>query len=127
MYYIKLSDEENANKLIHYCRNCGDENYDLVNDNLSISKIQIKKEDQGYHNYINEYTKLDPTIPRIENMNCPNVECVTNIKQAIEQDDQQNKTKVNVENDILYVRVNDEKLAYIYMCCHCDTTWKSNN
>ena len=127
MYYIKLSDEENSNKLIHYCRNCGDENFDLVNNNLSVSKIQIKKEDQGYHNYINEYTKLDPTIPRIENMNCPNIECVTNIKQAIEQDDPQNKAKVNVENDILYVRVDDEKLAYIYMCCHCDTTWKSNN
>ena len=31
-----------------------------------------------------------------------------------------------VERDILYVRYNDDELKYIYMCTHCDTTWKSN-
>ena len=131
MYYIKLSDEESSNTLIHYCRNCGDENFDLVNNNLSVSKLHIKQEEQGYHNYINEYTKLDPTLPRIKNMNCPNIDCVTNKQQVAEQTDTQKKTESNVEpnveNDILFVRINDEKLAYIYMCCHCDTTWKSNS
>ena len=29
-------------------------------------------------NYINEYTKLDPTLPRITTIKCPNIECISN-------------------------------------------------
>ena len=62
--------------------------------------------------FINEYTKLDPTIPRIKTIKCPNSDCECNKEKGI-------------ETDILYVRNNDEKLSYVYMCCHCDTTWNS--
>ncbi len=115
MYYLKLS-TETENELVHYCRHCGDEDTSASAKSVSVSKIVLKGETtvQGHHMYINEYTKLDPTIPRTDVVSCPNVDCVCN------------SLTDPVEKDILYVRYDDNNMRYIYMCCHCDTTWKSN-
>ena len=114
MYYIKLNSDEK--ELIHYCRHCGFEDTELSTKKLSVSKIQVKGDSQSFSNYINEFTKLDPTIPRINTMPCPNPNCTSNIVDESKRE----------PRDILYVRYDDEKLQYIYMCTHCDTTWKSN-
>ena len=114
MYYIKLN--SNENELIHYCRHCGFEDTELSTKKLSVSKIQVKGDSQSFSNYINEFTKLDPTIPRINTIPCPNPNCTSNITDESKRE----------PRDILYVRYDDEKLQYIYMCTHCDTTWKSN-
>ena len=42
MYYIKI-DNSDSNKLVHYCRNCGDVNKEIV-DNFCVSSINIKKQ-----------------------------------------------------------------------------------
>ena len=42
MYYIRI-DAENTNKLIYYCRNCGNEDNLLTNENTTVSKTQLKK------------------------------------------------------------------------------------
>ena len=47
-------------------------------DNICVSKTQLKRGEQKYNNIINEYTKLDPTLPRISNVPCPNTECPSN-------------------------------------------------
>lgn len=114
MYYIKLNSDEK--ELIHYCRHCGFEDTELSTKKLSVSKIQVKGDSQSFSNYINEFTKLDPTIPRINTIPCPNPNCTSNITDESKRE----------PRDILYVRYDDEKLQYIYMCTHCDTTWKSN-
>ena len=114
MYYIKLDNTEQ--ELIHYCRHCGFEDTELSTKKLSVSKIQVKGNVDSFSNYINEFTKLDPTIPRINSIPCPNAECPCNNSDP----------EKRVERDILYVRYNDDELKYIYMCSHCDTTWKSN-
>lgn len=115
MYYIKLNDDEK--QLIHYCRHCGFEDTELSTKKLSISKIQVKGNDRSIGNYINEYTKLDPTIPRISSIPCPNADCLCNLSDP----------EKKIDSDILYVRYSDDELKYIYMCTHCDTTWKSND
>ena len=33
------------------------------------------KGEQNFHHIINKYTKLDPTLPRVYNIPCPNKEC----------------------------------------------------
>ena len=111
MYYIRLSSTE-ENTLVHYCRNCGNEDATLSSNELSVSKIELKKSKQSHGIYINEYTKLDPTVPRIKDIACPNPSCICN-------------TNPETETDILYVRYDDDNIRYIYMCCHCDTKWKS--
>ena len=62
MYYFKIK-KDDQDKLIYYCRNCGNEDESLVSNlnNLYVSKTNIKKE-MNYKNVINKYTKLDPTF-----------------------------------------------------------------
>jgi len=111
MYYIRI-DSEDTNKLIYYCRNCGNEDALLNVDNVSISKTQLKKGEQKFTHIINKYTKLDPTLPRINKILCPNQECGTNTH--------------DVEREIIYIRYDTTNMKYIYLCSTCDTVWKAN-
>ena len=111
MYYIKLSTDE-GNSLIYYCRNCGNEESN-IDDNLTVSKTTFKRVDQKYANVINQYTKLDPTLPRVRNIPCPNKECICN------------QSDKKVEREVIYIRYDDTNLKFVYLCAHCDTVWKS--
>lgn len=84
MYYIRLGageqDPSDITSLYHYCRNCGHE--DKIKETICVSKLQLKHHTQSYSNIINKYTKLDPTLPRINNIKCPNAECRSNPRTA---------------------------------------------
>jgi len=109
MYYIRIN-ADNTNKLIYYCRKCGDEDQTFTSSNISISKTEIMQSDQGFNHIINKYTKLDPTLPRTNTILCPNKECETNTK--------------NKEREIIYIRYNETDMKYVYMCSTCDCVWK---
>ncbi len=111
MYYIKISTED-LYKLTYYCRNCGQEDTLFTNENICISKINIKKDDQTFTNIINKYTKFDPTLPRINTILCPNKDCITNTEHK--------------EKEIIYIRYDDINIKYIYLCSDCDTSWINN-
>lgn len=113
MYYISIN-EENNNELSYYCRNCGFIDESLASENICVLNTQIQQGEQKYNHIINEYTKLDPTLPRIYNMTCPNASCKSN------SDD---KTK----SEILYIRYDQENMKYLYMCTHCDNVWKTDD
>lgn len=108
MYYIRI-DAENTNKLIYYCRNCGDEDTTLTVDNVCVSRTNIQKGEQNFVNIINKYTKLDPTLPRVNNILCPNADCDTNIHDK--------------PREIISIRYDEINLKYIYMCSSCDKVW----
>ena len=110
MYYIKI-DEDNPNSLLYYCRNCGNEDSLITEDNICVSKTQIKKGEKSFSHFINKYTKLDPTLPRVNNILCPNKDCTTNTK--------------NEPREIIYIRYDDLNINYVYLCSTCDTTWKT--
>ena len=110
MYYIRINTED-PNKLVYYCRNCGNEDKDLAIANVCISNIQIKKNEQSFNHIINKYTKLDPTLPRINTILCPNPDCNTNTKDE--------------EREIIYIRYDDTNMKYVYVCSSCDTVWKT--
>ena len=112
MYYLRI-DEQNPNKLDYYCRNCGNEDKNLAHDNMCVSKTYVKKNDQSFNHIINEYTKLDPTLPRVSTILCPNPECETNVK--------------NTKREIIYIRYDDTNMKYVYLCCECDTVWNTTD
>jgi DNA-directed RNA polymerase subunit M/transcription elongation factor TFIIS len=112
MYYLRI-DEQNPNKLDYYCRNCGNEDKILAQDNMCVSKTFIKKSDNSFNHIINEYTKLDPTLPRVSTILCPNSECETNTK--------------NKKREIIYIRYDDTNMKYVYLCSECSTIWQTNN
>lgn len=111
MYYISI-DADNANKLVYYCRNCGDTNTTLSVENVTVSRTQLKKSEQEFSHVINKYTKLDPTLPRINNILCPNADCGTNTN--------------DVPREIIYIRYDDLNMKYVYLCSTCDTVWKTD-
>jgi DNA-directed RNA polymerase subunit M/transcription elongation factor TFIIS len=110
MYYISI-DADDSNKLIYYCRNCGHKDSLLSIENVVVLREQLKKTEQEFSHIINRYTKLDPTLPRISNILCPNPECYTNTNDA--------------PREIIYIRYDDKNMKYVYLCCECDTVWKT--
>ena len=118
MLYIRLL-KEDSEQLIYYCRNCGN-TYDEINkDNICVSNTNITNKDKAYLLDINEFTKLDPTLPRTQNIKCPNQACPSNQKS----DD---PAIVN-KNEVIYLRYDDINLRYVYICSQCDTIWKTND
>lgn len=112
MYYIRLSSED-EDQLIYYCRNCGNEDTNLTKNNICVSKTQLIKSEQKYNHIINEYTKLDPTLPRINTIKCPNSDCTSN------------HTENPVDREVIYIRYDDTNKLYIYLCGICDIVWKT--
>ena len=104
MYYVKIA-EENENQLIYYCRKCGTEDTTITEDNICVSKTVLKKSELKFSHIINEYTKLDPTLPRTNKIKCPNKEC---------NDD---------DKEVIYIRYDDTNMKYVYICTACDKVW----
>lgn len=117
MYYIKIDDNDES-QLIYYCRNCGNTDSNIENDGVCVINTQLKKGSQHFEHIVNKYTKLDPTLPRIYNIPCPNSLCTTNITHT-----NKNKENNDTSREVLYIRYDNNKLKYLYMCCKCDTIW----
>jgi DNA-directed RNA polymerase subunit M/transcription elongation factor TFIIS len=112
MYYISL-DPDNSNKLIYYCRNCGNQDSNISITDINVCTTQLKKSEQEFSHIINKYTKLDPSLPRVSNILCPNQGCETNHS--------------DVTREIIYIRYDDINLKYVYLCSTCDTVWKTED
>ena len=112
MLYIKFKNQD-ANELIYYCRHCGNEEEFIDKKNICLMKTEVNEGiNNDYINMINDYTKLDKTLPIIKNIKCPNVDC---------------PSSKGSPNEVLYIRYNEENLDYVYLCTYCNTTWKSIN
>ena len=113
MYYISVN-EEDTNKLEHYCRNCKHVDTSITQDGGCILDVQTKNEEQQISRVVNKYTKTDPTLPRSYTMKCPNSKCKSNIDLPI------------VNPEVVYIRYDDANLKYLYICTTCDSTWKTD-
>ncbi len=111
MFYIRL-DSDDSHKLIYYCRKCGNEDTTITSENMCVSKEQVRKGEQRFSNMINEYTKLDPTLPRISSIRCPSADCESNSDESL--------------REVIYIRYDDTNMKYIYLCAVCNTSWKTD-
>ena len=73
--------------------------------------INLKNEPTTYNRDLifNKYTKLDPTLPRVANVLCPNSACNP------------------AEKEIVCIRYDETNCKYVYLCCTCDTVWKTED
>ena len=113
MYYISIDNNDN-DQLIYYCRFCGHKDDHLTEEGVVVLKTQYKKNEQKFNHMVNRYTKFDPTLPRIYNMKCPNMDCKTN-------------GTTDAPCEVIYLRYDDENMKYLYICATCDTTWKTDD
>ena len=110
MFYISIKPQDKSEKLYYYCRNCQEEEEITSIKDTCVYTTQIQSNNKNYHHIINKYTKYDPTLPRIDTIPCPNTSTCT---------------KDNPE--VIYIRYDDEKQLYIYLCTECDTVWRTDN
>ena len=122
MLYIRLL-EEDSNTLVYYCRNCGETNQTITKENICILHTDIVSKEKAYLHEVNEYTKLDPTLPRTNNIKCPNQSCKSNHNPAIDGETSQEEP---IKNDVIYLRYDDINMKYIYICTVCDKIWKTS-
>uniref|UniRef100_A0A6C0ATD8 DNA-directed RNA polymerase M/15kDa subunit domain-containing protein n=1 Tax=viral metagenome TaxID=1070528 RepID=A0A6C0ATD8_9ZZZZ len=120
MYYIGISIED-SNKLNYYCRNCKHKDETIAEEGICVLNTELRVGEQKFNHIINQYTKLDPTLPRIYNVKCPNMECKTNHGKNADGSDSKSEP-----NEVIYIRYDDDNLKYLYICVECDTTWKTN-
>ena len=59
----------------------------------------------------NEYTKLDPTLPHLKTIPCPNQACPSQVSPE--------------SRDIIYIKTSAKDLKYQYCCKVCNTQWGS--
>jgi DNA-directed RNA polymerase subunit M/transcription elongation factor TFIIS len=60
---------------------------------------------------LNAYTRLDPTLPHLNTIPCPNQSCTS-------QADPESR-------DILYIKTDAKNMKYQYACTVCNTQWGS--
>jgi hypothetical protein len=113
MYYIGIS-ESNPNQISYYCRNCKHKDETITEEGVCVLNKKINTNEQNFSHIVNKYTKMDPTLPRIYNMKCPNEQCITN------------KEKGSKPTEIIYLRYDDNNLKYVYVCVDCDFVWKTS-
>jgi DNA-directed RNA polymerase subunit M/transcription elongation factor TFIIS len=114
MYYIGINADD-QDKLTYYCRHCGNKDENITEEGVCVLHTQLKRSEQKFNHIINEYTKKDPTLPRIYTLKCPNIECKTN--------NADNKSST----EVIYMRYDDLNMKYLYICVECDTTWKTDD
>jgi hypothetical protein len=141
MYYLKIM-ENDMNSLIYYCRNCGHENDTLTAENVCVSDTQIKRTEDQYVHIVNEYTKFDPTLPRISTVHCPNSQCPSNPagagtgtgadadkagtdKAGTDKAGTDKDTTEPTNREVIYLRYDDANMKYLYVCTVCNTNWKN--
>ena len=120
MLYIKLSDDNNS--LSYECKNCGykkDHQKEDI-DNCIYSR-DYKINEISYSWMVNPDLCDDPTLPRVNNISCPNDKVDDTSGDALCPT--KNKTDPT-PNEVIYVLFDKKNLKYFYMCCHCHTTWK---
>ena len=119
MYYISIN-EKDSNLLSYYCRNCGHKDESISEEGACVLNTHLKKEQQNFNHIVNQYTKMDPTLPRIYNIPCPNTTCSTNHVSKESPDSGSGSTEV------IYMRYDDDNLKYLYICTTCDFVWKTD-
>ncbi len=114
MYYIKLENED-CDNIVYYCRNCGNSTDSLLDLGKCVLKESINKNENKLNITVNKYTKLDNSLPRINYIKCPNEVCESN-KESFD---------IN-KREIISIRYDHTDMKYLYLCSHCDYTWKTD-
>jgi len=102
MLYISVEEDN----LKHYCKNC---NFSTTDNYATRAECIVETnhdvcESGNYKQYMSKYIKYDPTLPRVNNIDCPS--CSTK------------------PNKVIYIKYDHVNMKYLYYCCHCEHFWR---
>ena len=107
MMYVKV-DEDPC--LVYYCKFCSN----TVKEPKTTGSILViddnkVDDDIKYRQYLNKNVIPDPTLPRVNNIECPHKECTK---------------KADADNEVIYIKYDFANMKYLYYCCHCGHFWR---
>lgn len=110
-YYLFLQEDAEGKQVSLLCRHCG-YNSKLnpkTADEALVLETTFTNTGTKTGSALNEYTKLDPTLPHLKTIPCPNTACPSD----------------PATRDILYIKTDAKNLKYQYCCAVCNTQWSS--
>ena len=113
MLWLKIitdSDEQKSAYLKKYCKNCNYTTSKIENNRIYENTYNFK--DASYKSKVNKYLCHDRTLPRVNNLDCPNTECPTHTQE--------------VPKEVVYINYDKDNLKYVYECCICNTRWRND-
>jgi len=106
--FISTNEDKN---LVYLCSVCGDKEVaDTTRGSICVVEDNKVDDDILYNQYINPYIKYDPSLPRVNNIECPNKDC---------------KKPADKDSETIYLKYDFTNMKYLYYCCHCDHFWKN--
>ena len=94
------------------CHNCGYQKEDTKGGLVMETDLQ-EKTSESYKILLNEFTKMDPTLPHLDTIKCPNDKCASNT--------------ANTKPDVIFMKYDAVNLKYLYLCNveGCGAQWRS--
>ena len=109
---LVLAKSKESDDLVYNCRSCKTQEQFEPDFNPCVYKKNYGGSEKVFYDmFINKYTKHDPTLPHVTSVQCQNVECANDTKAKGDK------------SDIVYLRYNEDKMKYIYLCCKCERAW----
>ena len=71
--------------------------------------MDYRTSNYAIHSVLNEYTYADPTLPRVDNIDCPNKDC---------------ESQSHPEKEVAYIKYDQTNMKYVYLCILCRQAWK---
>lgn len=97
-------------RLFRICRTCGYREQDKKGGLVLETNLK-ERTSEGYKILLHEFTKLDPTLPHVDTIQCPNDGCASNTGST--------------KKDVIYLKYDAENLKFLYICNVCDAQWRS--
>lgn len=112
MVYMRIdtNEEDSSTSLVYYCKHCGFERQKEATDSSCVYEMDYKTSNYAIHSVLNEYTHADPTLPRVDNIDCPNKECESQTHPE--------------KKEVAYIKYDQTNMKYVYLCILCRQAWK---
>lgn len=110
-------DETGKPQVFYQCRNCG--HSELLNPESKEDALVLETSFRTGSSAsgaasgitVNAYTLMDPTLPHVNTLRCPNGACPSRSNEAL--------------RDVIYIKVDPTNLKFQYICTVCKEQWTS--
>lgn len=103
LLYVKLAD----GNVIHQCNYCG-WSCPAGDSDGPICETDYRDDRAKYHHLLTPLIHEDPTLPRVENVPCPNKDCTRPARK---------------KGSVLYIKYDPVNLRFLYSCSYCKSFW----
>lgn len=110
MFYVRVNDTKD---LEYYCKFCNNSVVEpKTNGSILVIDDNTVDDDIRYKQFVNKNIIHDPTLPRVNNIQCPNENCTKHKDE---------------DNEVIYLKYDFSNMKYLYFCCKCNHFWRIAN